>query len=287
MADLSDVLTVLAQQAATAVYPSGTGFPSVAGVPVKIYHGWPVSAQLDADLRATAPTCHVSIYARPEESNTTRFPPNWQPTVVNAATLTLTIAGQAVTVGGTVPPASNPHNVMVMANGKPYVYAVLAADTLASIAAALAALIATDIAGTAAAGAVITLPNSARLLAARVGVTGTAMREVRRQQRLFQIGIWANTAANRDSIAKVIDAALAFTTFLTMPDGSAARLRYRNSAMSDDLQKDCLFRRDLFYSVEYATTQTEAETQVTQEQLNVSAAVAGALPYLPVATIYS
>lgn len=85
----------------------------------------------------------------------------------------------------------------------------------------------------------------------------------------------------------MIDAALAFTTFLTMPDGSAARLRYRNSAMSDDLQKDCLFRRDLFYSVEYATTQTEAETQVTQEQLNVSAAVAGALPYLPVATIYS
>jgi len=287
MADLSDVLAVLAAQVAAAIYPSGTGAPSAAGVAVKIYPGWPVAAQLDTDIKATAPICHVSIYPRPEESNTTRYPPNWQQTAVNTATLTLTVAGQTMTVGGAVPPANNPHNVMVLANGKPYVYAVQVGDTLASIAAALAALIAVDIAGTAAAGAVITLPNSARLLAARVGVTGTAVREVRRQERLFQIGIWANTAANRDTLAKVIDAALAFTTFLAMPDAVAARLRYKNSAMSDALQKDCIFRRDLFYSVEFATTQTETETQITQEQLNVSAAVAGVEPYQPVATIYS
>ena len=71
-----------------------------------------------------------------------------------------------------------------------------------------------------------------------------------------------------------------------MPDGTGARLRYVRSNMSDATEKDCLFRRDLVYTVEYATTQTEVETQITQEQLNVSAAVAGVLPYNPVATVY-
>lgn len=193
MADLTDVANALVTLVSATLYPNGIGQASVAGVGVRVYQGWPNPEQLDPDLRATTPICHVSVYPRPEEKNTTRYMPTWKQTSVNTPTLTLTIAGQAVTVGGTVPLASNPHVVMVMGNGKPYVYAVLATDTLNSIAAALAALIAADIAGTAAAGAVITLPNSARLQAARVGVTGTAVREVRRQERSFQIGIWADT----------------------------------------------------------------------------------------------
>lgn len=287
MADLSDVLNVLAAQAAAAIYPAGTGQPSAAGVAAKVYPGWPAPAQLDADLKAATPICHVSVYPRPEESNTTRFAPVWQQASLNTATLSLTVSGQTVTVAGTVPPPNNPHNLAVLANAKPYVYQVQVTDTLATIAAALAALIAADIPGTGAAGAVITLPSSARLQAGRVGVTGTGIREVRRQTQLIQIGVWADSAAHRDALAKVVDAALAFTTFLTMPDGTAARLRYRSTLMSDELQKDCIFRRDLFYSVEYATTQTEVETQITQEQLNVAAAVAGVEPFAPVATIFS
>lgn len=255
MADLTDVANALVTLVSATLYPNGIGQASVAGVGVRVYQGWPNPEQLDPDLRATTPICHVSVYPRPEEKNTTRYMPTWKQTSVNTPTLTLTIAGQAVTVGGTVPLASNPHVVMVMGNGKPYVYAVLATDTLNSIAAALAALIAADIAGTAAAGAVITLPNSARLQAARVGVTGTAVREVRRQERSFQIGIWADTPAHRDSIAQAIDPVLAFTTFLALPDGTSGRLIYRSSMVSDQLQKDRLYRRDLFYSVEYATTQ--------------------------------
>jgi hypothetical protein len=287
MADLSDVSTALTTLIAATLYPNGIGQPSVVGVGVKVYPGWPNPGQLDADLRATPPVCHVSIFPRPEERNTTRFAPDWKPVSVNTPTLTLTIAGQAITVGGAVPPANNPHNAMVFANGKPYVYTVLPADSLASVAAALAALIVVDIAGTSVAGAVVTLPNSARLNGARVGVTGSSMRELRRQERSFQIGIWADTPAHRDAIAGAIDPVLAFTTFLTMPDTSAARLVYKGSAISDQFQKDCLFRRDLTYMVEYATTQTETETQITQEQLNVSAAVAGVLPYQLVSTTFS
>ena len=69
-------------------------------------------------------------------------------------------------------------------------------------------------------------------------------------------------------------------------DGTGARLVYKSSLQSDALQKDRLYRRDLFYTVEYGTTQTEIETQITQEQLNVSVAVAGVEPYEPVATVF-
>ena len=287
MADVSDVSNALVTLIAATIYPSGTAQASVAGVGVRVYAGWPNPEQLDTDLRAATPICHVSVFTRPEERNTTRFTTDWKPVSVNTPTMTLTISGQTVTVGGVVPPANNPHNAMLFANGKPYVYAVLATDTLTTIAASLAALIVIDMAGTSAVGAVITMPNSARINGARVGVTGSSMRELRRQERSFQISIWADTFVHRDAIAQAIDTVLAFTTFLTLADSSAGRLIYKGSAVSDDQQKDRLFRRDLTYMVEYATTQTETETQITQEQLNVSAAIAGALPYQLVSTNYS
>lgn len=284
MADLSDVSAALVTLAAAAVYPSGTGSPSVCGTGVRVYAGWPNAQQLDTDLAQAI--CHVSVYPRPEERNTTRFAPTWQPVSINTQTLTVAAVGQAVAFGGTVPPAGNPHNVAILANGAAYVYAVQTGDTLAGIAAALAALVAVGIPGTVAAGAVVTLPASARLNAARVGVTGSSMREVRRQERSFQIGVWADTPGRRDAIAQAIDSALAFTTFVTMPDSSAARLTYKNSVVGDQFQKDKLYRRDLMYSVEYATTQTELDTQITQQQLNVSAAIAGVAPFTPISTTY-
>lgn len=287
MADLSDVFNVLAATISGVLYPAGTGQPSAIGAAVKVYAGWPNAAQLDADLRATPAVCHVTVYPQPQERNTTRFVPTWMQVSVNTPTLTLTAAGQAVTVAGTIPPAVNPHNAVVIANGKPYVYPVLTSDTLATVAATLAALIAADIPGTAAAGAVITLPSSARINAARIGLTGSSIREVRRQERAFQIAIWADTPTHRDAAAALIDTVFAATTFIALPDGTAGRLHYRGSAMSDALQKDCLFRRDLFYTVEYGTTQTETETQITQEQTNVSVAVAGVAPYTLVSTNFS
>jgi hypothetical protein len=284
MADLTDVANALVSAIAAIVYPSGTGSPSIAATPIVVYQGWPNPQQLDADL-ATG-KCHVSVYPRPEERITTRYAPDWKPTTLNTPTLTLTIVGQTFVLAGTVPPAGNPHNVMAFANGKPYVYATLVSDTLASIATALAALISVDIGAASAAGAVVTLPNSARLNGARVGVTGSSTREVRRQERLFQIGIWCDTPAHRDAIAQAIDSVLAFTTFLTLSDQSAGRLIYKNSLVSDLFQKDRLYRRDLMYTVEYGTTQTETDTQITQEQLNVSAAPSGTLPYGAASTTF-
>lgn len=268
MADLTDVGNALVVLAAQTLYPNGTGQPSAAGFGIRIYQGWPNPQQLDDDLKAGV--AHVSVYPRPEERNTTRYSKDWKQQALNATTLTLTISGQQITVGGSVPAANKPQNVAVVANGQSFVYAATSADTLTSIATALSALIAAGIAGTSNAGPIITLPNSARISAARVGGTGTLIRELRRQERLFQISIWSETPDHRDAVVKPLDEALAATSFLSMIDQTAARLIYKSSPVNDGYQKDKLYRRDLFYTVEYATTQTTAATQIIADQLNIA-----------------
>lgn len=261
MSDISDVSNQLVAAAAAVLYPSGTANPSVANTPIRIYPGWPDAATLDADL-ATG-TCHVTVYPLQIERNTSRMPRTWQQVSVNAATLTMTISGQTVTVGGTV---SSPQNVMIGASGVDYAYAVQATDTLSSIATALSALIL----GATSSGAVITLPAAANITAARVGINGTLAMETRRQERVMQLAIWADTPAHRDAIAQPLDQYFGSIERITMPDGFSARLIYRGSPVWDNLQKTGLYRRDLHYAVEYATTTTTGATQITQETINIS-----------------
>lgn len=277
MADLSDVANALVTLATGLVYPAGTTLPSVTGNLVHVYYGWPIPQQLDADLQVAI--CHVSVYPRPQERNTTRHLSSFAQTATSVKTLTLTVAGQAVTLAGTIPPASNPHNLAIFVNGTPFVYQASPGDTLASAAAALAALIP----GATATGAVITITGT--IGAVRVGVTSTTSRLIRSQERVFQIGIWADTPMNRDTIAQAVDPTLAATTFLTFADGSAGRLRYVGSPISDMAEKSTLYRRDLMYAVDYATLQSLTATDVTQTQLNVSAGVPPASS--PVATEFA
>lgn len=269
MADLSDVGNALVAFAAQTLYPNGTGQPSVAGFGVRVYQGWPNPQQLDDELKAGI--AHVSVYPHPEERNTTRYSKDWKQLWISSPTLTLTVAGQTITIGGTTPAANNPHNVAVVANGRSFIYVVQITDTLTGIATALAALIAVHIPGTTSAGAVITLPGTARISAARVGVTGTMIREVRRQERLFQVSIWTDALDHRDAVARPLDVALAATQFLTLTDQTAARVIYKGSTVTDQYQKDKLYRRDLLYTVEYATTQTTGATQIITDQMNITA----------------
>jgi hypothetical protein len=220
---------------------------------------------------------HVTVFPpKGMERNTTRFMQRWQDVTLPVQTLTLTVNGQQVTVGGTV---KTPQNVMLMVNRAPVVYAVQPNDTLASIATALSAL-----AGGASLDATITLPSNAILTAARVGASGTAVNEIRRQEKVFMITVWADTPAHRDICTQVIDVALAGIDFLVFPDTSAGRLIYKSTAVDDMVVKANLYRRDLCYSVEYGTFQTAITTQITQTQLNVSGGVVP--PDQPQVTVY-
>lgn len=260
MADLSDVMTALVNLAAAAVYPNGTGQASVAGVDIRVLPGWPDPATLQTDLAAGKVT--VSVYPLPAERNTTRYPNEWQDGTINVAKLTLTVSGNTVTVGGTI---QSGESAVVTVNGTSYSYGVLTNDTLNTVAAAIAALIA----GASAVNAVVTIP-SAHSLTATVVVQGTAVREVKRQDRQFQVTVWAPDFTKRDTVAKYVDVALGDTERMTMPDNSSARLIYMHSPMTDNLEKQGIYRRDLIYSVEYATMATLTTSTVQAPVVNIT-----------------
>lgn len=69
MADLSEVLTELANMIGVMVYPDGVDAVSAVGKDVRIYPGWPMPDQLDNDLRDGR--MHISIFPLPEETNIT------------------------------------------------------------------------------------------------------------------------------------------------------------------------------------------------------------------------
>jgi len=85
MADISEVLVVLAAQAAAAVYPNGTGQASVANCDIRVYPGWPNAAALDNDLLAGK--VNISVYPTQSEKNTTRYERRWQTQVRNTPTV--------------------------------------------------------------------------------------------------------------------------------------------------------------------------------------------------------
>lgn len=268
MADSSDVENALVSAIFAAVYPNGTAQPSaVPGTGFKIYAGWPQAAGLDADLRAGV--VNVSVYPRPSvERNTTRFGAEWKSQIQAAPKVTLAVAGNQVTVGGTI--QAGDVATIKMGGRAAYSVGVQANSTLAGIASALAALV-SALFPASSSGVVITISTGAAIAVA-VGGLGTAWRELRRQRKSYQVIVWASTPDQRAQAAPIIDKAFAqieLSGFLTLPDGSAARLEYEMTRENDAPQKELLYRRDLFYSVEYPTTDTMPATSITAVVENV------------------
>lgn len=264
MADVSDVETALVSLIASAVYPLGGSLPSaviVNGTPIdcRIYGGWPIPAVIDADMQhgtppGSSPVINISVFPMTGlEKNTTRFPRDWQASTPVPCSMTATVSGVTVTIGGTVTVG---HYVTLHAGNCAVSYAAQSGDTLASVAAALrfglAASMTCSVAGT-----VLTLPlvMGGRIIA-RTAAPGTSIREVDRTNQRFQITIWAPNNAARVAAAKVIRPLLGSTDCLPLPDGYAAELRYESSADIDRLGKQSISCRDLFWWAEYPTTQT-------------------------------
>lgn len=255
MADLQDVLNTLASQIGGFVYPNGTGQASVSGQAINIFPGWPLPDQIDSDMPQGI--ADISIFPTPTERNTTRYRPQQKVMSVAAPTLTLTAHGNVVTVGGAMPSPFTAHNLALLVERQPFIYAVQSTDTLTSIATGLATLLAVAFPGTTSSGPVITLPANTVPIVARVGTTGTVTTEWERQQQLMQITVWAPDPTTRATIGNAIKVALSQIAFLTMPDGYGARILYKGNRYSDDAQKPHIYRRDFFYEVEYATTVTQ------------------------------
>lgn len=266
MADLSDVSDALVALLAGAVYPQGTAAPSVIGAGVKIFTGWPLPADLDADLADDLVT--ISVFPPPNlERVTTRFMTEWHQAAepVHTIVSTVSASGLLVTLSGAV---ATPQYVSLIVNDKAYSLAVQAGDSLATLAAGLATLINADTPATSL-GAAISIPGAYRLTA-RVGAPAPLLNEVERTQRSFVITVWAPTPALRTIAGRVARAALASRAFLPLADGSAGALAYGRTDDMDTNQESGIYRRDISYWIEYGQFLVDEGFEVTLPQLNIA-----------------
>lgn len=282
MADITDVMDALVAVIAQTLYPNGTGEQSIVGTPCSVFSGWPIPQQLDVDLAAGK--VNISVWALPSERVTTRIDTDWRTLEVNDPTITATVNAQQITLSGMI---ATPQNVGAIVNGKAYVYPVQGNDSLTTIATGLASLINADVPGTASVGPVVTVPNNYPVKAARVGRNGQTIREVRRQERVFQISVWANSPEQRKAFVDAIDPVLSMTPRITLADEYMAHLSYRNSNYVDKNEKMRAYRADLMYAVEYATTQTENNTVIITVQENYASKIDGATQDSGAVTIYN
>jgi hypothetical protein len=248
MADQSDVEATLASRVTAILYPAGTAAASVLGSVCHIYRGWPNAANLDTDLAAGQLT--VTVMSDPGAFRvTTRHidPPATLAPVTPS--LTIAVSGQAATIGGTAAPGQV---AGLIVDSAAFVHRTAAGDTPERVAAILASYI-RSVRIALVAGATITVPGAGEIIG-RVVADQTALVETRRQLQGFRIACWCPDPATRDSLATLLDTALSQVSFITLPDSTAARLRLARSVTFDQSQNANLFRRDLIFDVEYATT---------------------------------
>jgi hypothetical protein len=253
----------------------GTAAPqsSAAGLPIRVYRGWPTVQQLDADLAVG--TAHVSIIkgtgmgrvAQGVLDDEKQFP--GPPPTISA-----TVSGYTVTLAGTPAPYTL---IGLLLDRQGYVWTVQATDTLLTIAAGLAAQISgtdlitpggldiTDLLGSPITtdevvtvteqpnGAVTLIFGTTDPIVTRVETFGVSVRRSRQQTEQFKVTCWAPTPATRDSIGKFVDGALADLRWLPLAD-QVAWILWAGSRNDDVPSKAALWRRDLNYNVLYYTT---------------------------------
>ena len=258
MADLSDVLNQLASMVATAVYPNGYSLPSVASVDVTIFPGWPIRNKLDDQMNAG--NALVSIFPTNKEKDITKFFRDWKQSTVTAPTLTATVVNKTVVIGGMV---SVPQSVMVIVDGIGYAYQVLALDTLDSIAAAIALLIPDSTSS----GAIVSIPSAGNI-GADIGTQGTAGQSLGMQDREFMVTCWCPSPVIRSLLAPPIHKYLSINWQVPLNDNFYCRIFYSHTNEMDGVELSNVYRRDLFFRVQYETTNTATFATVTQAYAN-------------------
>ena len=266
MADLSDVEQALVGHVSTALYPDGVNAGSTTGSMCRVFRGWPVSAQLAADL--SLGTANVSVFSLPGGRTTTRWPTE-DSALPAVPALQVTVSGNSATFSGTV--GVGQLAGILIAN-KSYVYRTRQGDTLGTVLAALRDLIGDDQTVTILGGTLV-LPDLAQVIA-RTGSDSSVQSELRRQEKRVRISIWSGSPEQRDVVATVVDEALAGIDFLPLADETVARLRSDSGTVFDNQEEAAgLYRRDLVFLVEYATTVITAQPSMLFGCLSIDGAI--------------
>jgi hypothetical protein len=263
MADLSDVEQALVACVLAALYPAGIDAGSPTGSMCRVFRGWPVSAQLAADL--SRGTANVSVFSLPGGRTTTRWPA--EDSVLPATpALQVAVTGNSATFSGAV---SAGQLAGVLISDKGYVYRTRDGDTLGTLLAGLRDVLQAD-RTVVIRGATLTLPDLTEVVA-RTGSDTALLRELRRQEKRVRISIWSGSPDQRDAVSAAVDVAFAAIDFLPLADGSVARLRSDGGTVLDNQEEAAgLYRRDLVIVVEYATTMTIVQPQMLFGCLSVN-----------------
>lgn len=264
MADQSDVEDALVKAASAALYPNGTGETSVPGPDCRIYRGWPHPTALNADLAAGK--INVTVYPGSGEGRTTtRFAEQWVGSPATP-TLTVVVSGTSVRFGGS---ADVGQIAGILVDSDSYAYRTQVGDTPVLVAASLASMarsqsivLLTD--------STLTIAGAGELLA-RVVSDASVQQEVRRQEQNFRITCWCPDPGTRDAVAAAIDLSFSSMSFIMLADATSGKLNYVGTTVFDQSQNASLYRRDLTYSVEYATTLSSSKPAMLFGNLGLNA----------------
>lgn len=261
MASTDDVARYLAGCISDAVYPGGCGLPGIINAAVKIYAGWPVPGTLQQNINSGG--VHVSVWPLPTERKiSTALGRPFRLMAKGKPSLQFTVNGTAISVAGV---ASALTNVQITLNRKTFNFHFRAGTTAGRAIHALS----------------VALPKSftvlssvciplAEHLSISVTTAGTAVKELRRQIKDFQITVWAPTPGLRDRIGSAIDMAFSEQCHIDLSDGAPAQLLYARQFDSDRSENWHVYRRDLIFSVNYAITRTISAPEVTQFEVTLN-----------------
>lgn len=261
MASADEVTRFLAKRVADVLYPGGAKLPGIVNAAVKIYAGWPERGALQTDLEAGG--VHVSVWPLSAERRVNcALGRPYKMLARGKPTLQLRVTGSAISVSGI---ASALTNVQIRLNGKKFFFHFRTGTTAEQVVSSLQLHLphAFSMMGR----VIITVVNH---LSITVTTAGTAVRELRRQIKDFQITVWAPTPPLRNAIGTAIDAALSERCHIDLGDGVPAQMFYARQFDSDAAENWHVYRRDLIFSVNYATTQTISAPEVTETAVTVN-----------------
>lgn len=257
MATLDDVQDAMVDVIDAAIYPDGDDNPSILNKAVYILAGDPLKLDLDSYLAIQTPV--IAVFAQKGMSrNTTRVRNEFADSIIDLATIILTINNNTITLTGT--PTAN-QAPMIIYNGSGYAYKIQTGDTLNIIATHLANLIP----GATALNNVITLTNVNSLEVA-VSVEGYMRKILASHEGIFRARIYSSLPGDRKILGKAIEDAFAKLDppyYLSSPDGISSSVRPRGIDEVNIYELDLAYVRDYLYLVEYHTVDIQKFHTIT------------------------
>ena len=283
MATQEDVENALVGLCAGALFSSpytpGSPAASLAGLTLKLYRGWPDSANIDADaaqsLLATPVLIgHVCIFAVPNAvRDVTRVELGWHVAVRGAPTLTAELTGNTTIAFGGAGGVGQVVQVTVgsRAAQQSVAYRLVSTDTPSTVAPALVGLLSglRPAVTASATGAALSI-TSAQPGTVAIAADGVAVMETQRQEQLFKISIYCPTPPTRGAVSDAISHALAAVglgsdgtgligRFLAADGLSWCKISFVSDLTNDRTSKAYLWLKQFSYCVEYPTLLAAAQ----------------------------